>query len=110
VRPVLPRPGYAGIPARACYSPIVNMDPTLSDPRDVRFALRAVLGAGAAPESLRAAESRLPGPPTVPELVDAALSQSGTAGDPAARARACALLAAYFDLDPATDPDPCHSP
>jgi hypothetical protein len=88
----------------------VNTDPALSDPRDVQFALRAVLGPAAAPEALQAARSRLAAEPTVPELVDAALAQVGEERDAEARARACALLVAYFDLDPSTDPDPGRSP
>jgi hypothetical protein len=86
------------------------MEPTLSDPRDVRFALRAVLGADAAPEALQDAAAGLAATPTLGALVEAALARRGAAADPGARARACALLAAYFDLDPATDPDPHHSP
>jgi hypothetical protein len=92
------------------YSLSVNTDPILSDPRDVRFALRAVLGPAAAPDALQAAAARLAATPTVPELVDAALALRGAEADAEGRARACALLAAYFDLDPATDPDPGRSP
>jgi hypothetical protein len=88
----------------------VNIDPTLSDPRDVHFALRAVLGPDAAPQLLREAAAALGSTPTLPQIVDAALARGGAAQDPAARARACALLAACFELDPPADPDPRHSP
>ncbi len=88
----------------------MNIDPTLSDPRDVHFALRAVLGPDAAPEVLREAAAALGATPTLPEIVDAALARGGAAPDRGTRARACALLAACFELDPPADPDPRHSP
>ena len=88
----------------------MNTDPTLSDPRDVHFALRAVLGPDAAPEVLDEAAAALGAAPTLPEIVDAALAHRGAAEDPGERSRACALLAACFELDPPADPDPWHSP
>jgi len=79
---------------------------SLSDPRDLNFALRALLGFSRddAPETVAA---KLPPSPTVAELVDAVFAdRSSSPGFASDRETATSLLAAYFAIDPPVDPDP----
>jgi len=81
---------------------------SLEDPRDLAFALRALLGSQAdAPGDCAALASRLPQAPTVAEVVEAVFAERPAgAGFPADRDSAVSLLAAYFAIDPPVEPDP----
>ena len=79
---------------------------SLTDPRDLNFALRALLGISheGAPEAVA---SRLPPSPTVAELVEVVFAErSASPGFAADRETATSLLSAYFAIDPPVDPDP----
>jgi hypothetical protein len=81
----------------------------LDDPRDVSFALRALLGASeeGARDACAAAAARLAATPTVADVVALAFEfRARTAADELERLRASALLATYFALDPPVAPDP----
>jgi len=81
----------------------------LADPRDLRFALHALLGTSheGDPDRCRAVTARLPSAPTVAELVEVVFAERGPpAGIEVDRERAASLLAAYFAMDPPVDPDP----
>jgi hypothetical protein len=67
------------------------------DRADVEFALRALLGpSGRDPAARAAVAARLPGAPTLDELVDAVYGRLG----PRSRRAALRLIDAYFHLDP----------
>lgn len=81
----------------------------LHDPRDVSFALHALLGS-AHPDDANACldvAARLSEAPTLDELVAVVFERVAAEGaDAGARLKARSLLAAYFALDPPVDPDP----
>jgi hypothetical protein len=81
---------------------------SLKDPRDLHFAVRALLGPSeSAPDACAALSSRFPPAPTVAELVEVVFAEHcPAAGFPADRDRAVSLLAAYFAIDPPVEPDP----
>ncbi len=69
----------------------------LADRADVEFALRALLGPSGRDAAVGAAvAARLPGAPTLDQLVDAVYGRLG----PRSRRIALRLLEAYFRLDP----------
>jgi hypothetical protein len=81
----------------------------LSDPRDVSFALRALLGnpGPAGPLAIGDLEAALPRSPTVDEVVEVVFTCRGSGPEDAiARLKARSVLAAYFAWDPPVDPDP----
>lgn len=81
----------------------------LHDPRDVAFALHALLGIAhpQGTDACREAAARLPDAPTLDELVEVAFARSpGGGAGPDERMKARSLLAAYFAIDPPVDPDP----
>lgn len=81
----------------------------LEDPRDLEFALHALLGRshGCAHDACRAVAQRLPPSPTVAQLVEAVFAHRTDAnGAEGERVRAMSLLAAYFAMDPPVEPDP----
>jgi hypothetical protein len=81
----------------------------LHDPRDVAFALHALLGIAhpRGAEACREVAARLPDAPTLDELVEVALERRpGGGAGPDERLKARTLLAAYFAIDPPVDPDP----
>jgi hypothetical protein len=90
----------------------VNSTPAparLSDPRDVSFALHALLGnpCPAGPQAIHDLAAALPQSPTVDEVVEVVFtSRSSGPGDETARLKARSVLAAYFAWDPPVDPDP----
>jgi len=81
----------------------------LDDPRDVSFALHALLGS-AHPHDAGACDdvaARLSQAPTLDELVDVVFERrAADAPDADARLKARSLLAAYFAIDPPVEPDP----
>ena len=84
----------------------------LHDPRDVSFALHALLGTSHlhAADAFRDVAASLPEAPTLDELVDVVFerraAEEAAETDATARFRARSLLAAYFAIDPPVDPDP----
>jgi len=80
----------------------------LEDPRDLAFAVRALLGPRVSAEGHCAAlASRLSRAPTVAEVVEAVYAErTSEEGLSADRDSAVSLLAAYFAIDPSVDPDP----
>lgn len=81
----------------------------LSDPRDVSFAVHALLGK-AHPhdaDACRAVAAHLPPAPTLDEVVAVVFARHAPEpSDAGARLKARSLLAAYFAMDPPVDPDP----
>ncbi len=81
----------------------------LEDPRDLQFALHALLGPSleCAHDACRAVADQLPPSPTVAELVEAVFAHRPAAvGAEGERVRAMSLLATYFAIDPPVEPDP----
>jgi hypothetical protein len=81
----------------------------LHDPRDVSFALHALIGSSHPDDSgaCLAVAAHLPEAPTLDELVDVVFRRRASEGSDAdARLKARSLLAVYFAIDPPVDPDP----
>ena len=81
----------------------------LDDPRDLSFALHALLGRSpdSGHDTCRAVAAQLPPAPTVAQLVDAVFAhRADPVCEDAERVRAMSLLAAYFAIDPPVEPDP----
>jgi len=82
---------------------------SLRDPRDLQFAIHALLGTSheTEPDACRAVTAQLPPSPTVADLVEAVFAHRGHKEESGrGRERAISLLAAYFAMDPPVDPDP----